>query len=431
MRRTTSCSTRIRSFAPFLILALLVSVAWPASAQVHRSAVGVTGGWSTHGDLTPGTGSETVLEPGWTAGLQVERWIGAGRLGIRLNGAYAERPVQAVTTYNEYNVYHADVSMLVRLLSVRPGRSVAPFLSLGLGASHYNGVGPSGSIAAGTFGDDPATRALAVAGFGLDFSSSGRLGLRMEAADQIVLVGVGEGPATEGFPMTHNFQVSTAIQLRLGRLTGDPIRRRTEAAAAPAAPPARAADPRPRAAPVEDAAIRQMAAPSSTIPESGVAQRVQDLETELAEGQRVIADLEIRVNSLEREIVTLRQSASAENAAPDLVPGASTARPAVEPATATGWHTVQVGSFIEPATAQEWAERLRKSGLPVWMESVVIDGRQMNRVRGGLVQSLRDAHALAVVLKREGWPVWIAAVTAAEEPPQGAAEATRSYLAGR
>ena len=421
MRRTTSCSTRSRSVAPFLILGLLGLAASPAVAQVHRSAIGVTGGWSTHGDLTPGTGSETVLESGWTAGVQLERWMGAGRVGLRLNGAYAERPVEAVATYNEYNVYHGDVSMLVRLLPVQAGRAVAPFVSLGLGASHYNGVGPSGSIGGGTFGDDPATRALAVAGLGVDFSSSGQLGLRVEATDQIVLVGIGEGPAAEGFPMTHNLQLSTALQLRVGRLTREPVRRGAETVPAPAAPPV---PPSPSVGPTaEDAVIRQVAGPASSPDHDRDNGRVRELEARLAEGQRALADLEIRVNSLEREIVTLRESAS--GSAPRVATSAQAS------AAVAGRHTVQVGSFIEPATAREWAERLRQSGLPVWMETVFVEGREMNRVRGGLVESLRDAHALAVLLKRDGWPVWVAPVTAGEEPPADGLQATRAYLTNR
>lgn len=213
---------RSRPFVPGAALALLAPVllalatltpAGAVEAQSHTSALTLLGGMSIHDDLTPGLDSETVFETGWIAGLQAEKWLGAGRVGLRLNGLFTQRQLE---TGPDYNVYMADLDLLVRLLSARPGRSVSPYLAFGAGASRYAAVGGGPTLAAGAYGENPVDRVHLLAGLGLDLLPGRRLGLRLEAADKIVLASVGESPESNGLPTVHNMVFTAGLQLRMG-----------------------------------------------------------------------------------------------------------------------------------------------------------------------------------------------------------------------
>jgi hypothetical protein len=193
-------------------VALLASAA-AVEAQAHRSALTLLGGMSTHGDLTPGLGAETVFETGWIAGVQAERWLGGGRMGLRLNGLVTQRQLESGP--GDYNVYAVDLDLLARLLSPRPGRSVMPYLALGAGATRYAAVAGSPTLAGGVYGGNPVDRAHVLAGLGFDLLAGRRLGLRLEAADKIVLPSVGESPDGVGSTV-HNFVFTAGLQLRMG-----------------------------------------------------------------------------------------------------------------------------------------------------------------------------------------------------------------------
>jgi cell division septation protein DedD len=92
---------------------------------------------------------------------------------------------------------------------------------------------------------------------------------------------------------------------------------------------------------------------------------------------------------------------------------------------------VQVGSFVEVATAQRWVERLKRRNLPVWVTAVEIKGQTVNRVRVGALPTESEADGLARALKREyGWPVWVDRVAGGETLPASAVRATRAFLYG-
>jgi hypothetical protein len=206
--------------APALLgLAFLVS-AEPVEAQSHRSAVTLLGGMSDNSDLTSGLDFVTQLESGWVAGIQAERWLGGGRAGLRLNGLFAQRLLEGEP--GDYNVYALDLDLLLRALAPRPDRFAAPYIALGIGATRFASVAGSPTFARGAFGSDPVHRAHVFAGLGMDVPATGRLGLRLEVADQIVLPTVGKSPEASGFPVAHNLVVMGGLQLRLG-MTGEPV----------------------------------------------------------------------------------------------------------------------------------------------------------------------------------------------------------------
>jgi hypothetical protein len=200
------------------LIPLLLVGAMPAHAQVYRTAVGVSGGWSTAGDLTPGMGYETVLATGWMAGAQLERWPQSGRTGWRLNASVASRTMEG--TQRDFTVVAADVGPVFRLLPASNGRVVAPFVALGAGLVAYRASGDGEPLGNGRYGSDPVVRLMLAPSLGLDLLTGSAVGLRIEVADQAVFPFVGISPEGLGVRVVHNPGVSAAVQLRLGRVPG-------------------------------------------------------------------------------------------------------------------------------------------------------------------------------------------------------------------
>jgi cell division septation protein DedD len=194
------------------LTALLALVTSPVAAQTYRTGVALTGGWSTAGDLTPGLGSETVFEDGWTAGAQLEVW--AGRFGTRLNADYATRSLKAST--RSFRMASADLALAFRLLSPRRDHPVAPFLGLGVGPILYSALDDGTPIGDGDYGDDPVIRLMLAPFAGVDLLTEAPAGVRVEIVDQIVLPSIGTSPESRGLPRTHHPGVRMALQIRLG-----------------------------------------------------------------------------------------------------------------------------------------------------------------------------------------------------------------------
>jgi len=396
-----------------VVVATLALAAAPAASQTHRVALGITGGWSGYGDLTPGLATSAVFESGWLAGGQVEGWLGAGRFGVRLNGSYAQRSLEGETE-SKYELLAGDLTLMVRPLPAGLVPWAAPYLALGGGAARFRGSDGLGPVGGGAYGPDPVTRPIAVAAAGADLAPGSRFGLRLEIADQVVFPSAGDSPPTEGLPITHNVRVLSALQYRIGGARPARI--------AVAALPSNPVDREPRSA--------------------GPAAAERDAEVE-----RLKRELEAR----EREIERLRGAADAGNeqasveppaqaraavaAAPKGQPTAEAPDPQRAPAGAApdpdARFTVQVGSFVEPATAQLWVDRLRQRGLPVWTQEVDLQGLQVVRVRVGATSLKADAEALARALGRDGWSVRVNPIVPEDRPPGEAVEQTRQFLSGR
>lgn len=200
------------------VAAVLLGAA-PTEAQSHTWAVGLTGGWSIHGDLTPSetaTADSTIFEPGWIVGFQAERWLGAGRVGLRLNSMWTQRSLQR-PGYFTYNVFVADLDLLVRPLPANR-LGLAPYAVLGAGATHYGGVAGTGPLGDGDFGPAPVYRFHVLGGAGLDFAVTRFLGLRLEAADKVIFPSIGESPeTTNGVPVVHNLVAAAGVQVLIGQ----------------------------------------------------------------------------------------------------------------------------------------------------------------------------------------------------------------------
>ncbi|MFW5947876.1 MAG: hypothetical protein ACOCUW_05230, partial [Gemmatimonadota bacterium] len=192
----------MRSFlrsATWLAFGVLV-LAPGAAAQSVRATTTLLGGWSTHGDLTPGL-TPTVLADGWLAGFQAEIYPAAGPVGIRLDGFYTRRGLE--DDGGDYNAFTADLGLTVRVPPLRSVGGIQPFGAITAGATMYRSVDDAPPFGAGAFGGDPVYRGHVTVGLGIDRELTYRTGLRIELADRIVFPSVGESPDTEGFPSVH------------------------------------------------------------------------------------------------------------------------------------------------------------------------------------------------------------------------------------
>lgn len=379
--------------APALIALTMLAIATGASAQTSRAGLTVLGGGSVHGDLTPGLAS-TVFQPGWMAGLHAERWLGAGRAGLRLNGTFTRRALEDEA--GDFNVYMADVDLMLRLLPVRPSRKLAPYIALGGGGTHYAPVGDSPPIAGGAYGEDPVYRPHLLAAFGVDAFGRAGSGLRIEFADQIVFPSVGESPETVGgMPATHNLVLTAGLQLGLGRLRRAVLR----------APSARASATETAHAAPAAAAVAETPAPARTAAPAPTA-------------------------SAARTQASASTPASASIPAPAAQPRHS--RPMPGDVDYTPLYTVEIKTVVEPATAARWAERLRQRGIPYWLQEAEVGGQRMSLLRMGVVRSEPEARGLARAIERDyGWSVRVDRVAPDEDYPADAIAATEVFIYGR
>jgi hypothetical protein len=202
--------------AIFVVAALLcLLAAAPARAQDHDGSIGYGGGGIWFGDFDDrGT---LALDPGWLVDAHAERWY-LSRLGVRVHGAFTQRPLQTPQDTREIRTWLLDAGVVLRLLPARPGRAVAPFLSLGGGVVSYElGRGTRLAIEEDLVYPGDTNRQLAgVAGLGIDFLPrwsllDTRLGVRLEVADHVVLKSPFESAAGESFGPIHNLRLTLSL----------------------------------------------------------------------------------------------------------------------------------------------------------------------------------------------------------------------------
>lgn len=385
-----------RSSAIIALLAIIaVAPLSPAPAQSYTSALGLTFGGSVHSNLTPGLSNETRFESGWLFGLQYERWLGTGRTGIRFNSLFTQRLLDT-SPGGDYNVFMADVGLMVRILPLRTTRVVAPFAYVGLGATHYGSVAGTGPLAGGVYGEN-VVRPHILASIGADVASSGPVGIRLELGDEIVLPSIGYSPSFSGFPNVHNLVATAAIQYRTGR--------RAPPAYRPAAP-APEARPAPEPGPMTPARDRSGAdEPRPDIVMDSLRTVVDSLEAHVAELERHVDSLQARIDEQRRTVAE------------------------VETRDERARYTVQVSAFLDSDRADRLTAELRADGVPTWRWDAMTRSRTFSRVRVGALPTRAAAERLARLLNRQkGLPFWVDRIDPVEDVPAGAVGDTEEYV---
>ncbi|HEX6941119.1 MAG TPA: SPOR domain-containing protein [Longimicrobiales bacterium] len=386
-------------------LALLLASA-PLAGQSYRETLSLYGGGSWFSDLTPQSAVETRLATNWLAGFHVDRWAGRGRIGLRLGGAYAQRML-TTEVGPTFNLYTGEAALLFRLLSPDTRRRFVPYVALGGGAIHVNST--TDASPADEYYVDPVTKPLASVALGTELFASSPVGLLFEVADHVLIESpFGDPAVADEFHPTHQAVVRLGLQIR-----ADPI---------PAAPRILAAAPPPAE---EEQAPAVVVAPD-VAPEPSPAAYANSpvLDSVASAVEANTAEL----NRLRARLDGLEQ-ALAERAAPTAPTPA--APPSAAPAPSGRLYTVQLAAFTNAEAARALADRLRRTGLPVWISQITLKGRTFHRVRAGAVPSRPEALQLARRVQREfSTPVWVAPVVQSDNPPPNVVAATRAALSG-
>ncbi len=386
---------------------LLLVASGPLSGQNYRETLGLYGGGSWFGDLTPELPVETRLATDWLAGFHTERWAGRGRVGLRLSAAYAQRAL-LVGDSTDFNLYTGDISLLVRLLRPKPSRVFAPYLAFGGGAIHFNSTrGPS---LADNYYEDPVTRPMAKVALGTDLFASSPVGFQLEVADHVLLESpFGDPAAATSFQPMHQAVVRLALQIRADRITPAPAPVLVASRPRPEQdepPPSETVSPEP--GPEPEPSPAPAPAPSSTALDS-VAAAVQANSAELTRLRTRMLDVE---RALEQR------------------PAADPSRVAARPASGR-LYTVQVGAYRNAQAARQMADRMRRTGIPVWVSQVTLNGLTFHRVRLGALPNHPEARQLAQRVRQEfSVPIWVAPIGQSDNLPADAVPATRAAISG-
>lgn len=195
-------------------LALMV-LAPVAGAQDFNGTIGYGGGGVWFGDFD-GKGS-LALEAGWLADVHAERWY-SNRLGVRAHAAFTRRPLEMPGDTRDINTWMIDGGALLHLLTPRPDRSVAPFVSAGAGVVSYGlGEGPKVTISDDVvYSGDDDRQFTAVAGIGVDLLPEWRwldtrVGVRLEVADHVVFESPFEPRGGGSFGPIHNVRFTLSL----------------------------------------------------------------------------------------------------------------------------------------------------------------------------------------------------------------------------
>jgi hypothetical protein len=226
-----------------LAAALAGAFAAPAAAQQKSWGFGLHGSWQSSGELAEAEPSDTdlKLEDGWTVGGGLEWWFGSRRVGLRLDGAYTQRPwmlefgedsgfpqderdeaTASLDQFGELDTWFADASLMLRLLQPTVDRRFAPFVSVGTGLIHWDHEGENADLEldaadAYIYGEDQTEWAL-TGSIGTDIFFTESVALRLEAkdywnSDSPYLVLSDQERDHEG---GHNVQLRAGLQFNFG-----------------------------------------------------------------------------------------------------------------------------------------------------------------------------------------------------------------------
>lgn len=214
---------RFRPWFPIgsVAAALFVTTfASPAAAQEYAGAAGYGGGIVQFGDFNAGgSGEDFAIESGWVVDAFLEDWLAGGWLGARASGAFTRQSMASTSEDRNLNIWLVGADLMLRLLPMRPGTAVSPFVSGGVGLVHY----ALGDVAFDLVPENARypghgdTRFAVVGGAGLDLLPGMTIwgtntGIRLEAVDNVTLKSPFEPMDDSGdFDRIHNIRFSLSL----------------------------------------------------------------------------------------------------------------------------------------------------------------------------------------------------------------------------
>ena len=215
--------------AQVLGLSIFFAVATPVAAQTHSSSVGLNGGAVLFSSFNSGADAEVDLKPdiGFVGNAQYDWLVGSGHVGFRFAGHYQQMQLDWSNGQRKIYAWSGDFDLLLRPIRPNPDTRVIPFLSLGIGATHYNfGDGnptsyePSGAL----YDGEEKTQFSVLGGIAFDIVTGwawdeGPFMIRIEAQDNYVL----ESPfkpidGSADFGGVHNLRLTIGLHNSMGPL---------------------------------------------------------------------------------------------------------------------------------------------------------------------------------------------------------------------
>lgn len=412
-------------------------LATPAAGQTHKVAISLFGGGATYSNMASGSGAHISMEKGWLTGAQVE--VPFGRLGLRLNGSYTDRPL-VVDSPVDLNVFTMDLDVMLRVLPPARGRLFEPYVAVGAGAAMYK-LGPSAAnTGVQISGGGSVQRPTVMGALGTDIGS-GPVAFRLELSDILDLHSPLLNASGSAYGPVHHMAVSAGVSFRIGGGRAVPMRY-TERRSTPRETPrpvaeaAQASRPEPQPAPASAApAAAPQPAPAAPRP----APEARKQQRSAASADSALADrfnAWDKVESLEVEIAQLkRRVAELETTPPTAV--AAAPRRAAPPRAAPAHgvlYTVQIASYLDgesPRAVKAVAE-LKKQGVPIWVTREGVEGRMVNRVRVGALPTKTAAERLSRYINRAyDWPTWVTQVASSVQVQQNQVTATQAFVRAR
>ncbi|MEJ2184362.1 MAG: SPOR domain-containing protein [Gemmatimonadota bacterium] len=438
-------SRRILSAA----LAVLISAA-PAAAQSHKVAVSLFGGSAAFSNMASGSGSTIRMQNGWLTGAQAE--IPFGRLGLRLNGSYTDRPLM-VDSPVDLNVFTLDLDVMMRLLPPRADRLLSPYVALGAGAVMFK-LGPSASnTGVQISGGGSVQRPTVMGALGVDIGS-GPVAFRVELSDILELHSPLLDASGSAYGPVQHVAASAGLSFRLGGARAAPMRL-SESERTPVAPTATRATAEPAAAEpaakpkatTEPAAATPVATPATrpapsakpvtaqATPHKPAADSADAALAARFNAWDKLESLEVEVATLKRRLAEMQSGKAAPSAAS---PAAATPAPAVPAKAAPSkaiyqgtLYTVQIASYLdgESPKADRAVADLKQKGVPVWVTRTGEAGRVINRVRVGALPDKAAAESLSRYINRTyDWPTWVTPVESSTQVQTSAVRATQAFV---
>ena len=182
----------------FVLTLVLLVAAGPVAAQTHSSSVGLNVGVVMYSAFNSGaTGATVDLKPSpdIMGGVQYDWFLGSGNLGFRFAGHYQRMQMDWNNGERDIFAYAGDFDALIRPIRPDVDTKVIPYLSLGVGFTHYRfgngnptGYGPGAVV----FEGNESTQFSVLGGIGFDIMTGwhwdeGNFLIRIEAQDNYVL----------------------------------------------------------------------------------------------------------------------------------------------------------------------------------------------------------------------------------------------------
>jgi hypothetical protein len=221
MRHVTRLRAPVRAAAMMAAACAMLTVTSDAAAQAYNASAGWGGGYVQYAPFID-SGDDSPVDIGfggtWTAVAQAEGWKG-NRLGLRLGGFYSHGTVTLPARNHRADAYGVETAALLRIIPPRENGSASAYL-IGGGGVIWFGLGQGDDVLIEDsnviYSPDEARQYMALGGGGIEVLTGirvadGRIGVRLEGVDQMVLGRPFRPADGEDSGMMHNIRFTLTL----------------------------------------------------------------------------------------------------------------------------------------------------------------------------------------------------------------------------